>query len=184
VYKSVLDNDGIFYCSAPVTSGKRYINWLERIDKKFIDIDEADEKCREFHYKEVIEPNRKYANLIIQKLRHKTCRVVIDPTALPHIPNWTQQDWRFFWQQVIERYVTTVFFIDDWQYSNGCVYEFWVSHRKGIPVFDENQQPLSIEKGTILIQEAICKIRNRGGSTIFIEEILRDIEALSINLES
>jgi hypothetical protein len=42
VYKSILNQDGVLYCSAPVTSGKRYIDWLECIEKNFVDIDSAD----------------------------------------------------------------------------------------------------------------------------------------------
>ncbi len=30
VYESVVDGTDVFYCSAPVTSGKRYINWLDK----------------------------------------------------------------------------------------------------------------------------------------------------------
>lgn len=29
VYKSVLNQNGVLYCSAPITSGKRYIDWLD-----------------------------------------------------------------------------------------------------------------------------------------------------------
>lgn len=178
VYKSVSDANGIFYCSAPITSGKRYINWLERIGQQFIDIDKVSESYRESHFKEVIEPNRKHANQIIQRLRQQTGKVVVDPTALPYIPDWTQQDWRFFWQQVIERYVTMTFFIDDWQYSNGCAYEFLVSQKKGISVFDENQKILSLAKGVNLIREAIFRLQQRGATTTFIEEVLKDIQTL------
>ncbi|MGF1540574.1 MAG: hypothetical protein ACFCU5_09005, partial [Pleurocapsa sp.] len=133
VYKSVFNQDGVLYCSAPVTSGKRYIDWLERIGKNFVDIDRADRSYHESHFKEVIEPNRKHAQRFIGQLREETEQIVIDPTALTPIANWKQQDWRSFWQQVIERYVNTVFLINDWQYSNGCVYEFWVAQKNEIP---------------------------------------------------
>ncbi|GBF82700.1 hypothetical protein AsFPU1_4134 [Aphanothece sacrum FPU1] len=178
VYKSVLDTDEVFYCSSPVTSGKRYIDWLESIGKKFVDIDSADENYRILHHQEVITPNRQHAQVIIQNLRHKTGKIVVDPTALPHIPGWTQQDWRFFWQQVIEYYITTAFFINDWQYSNGCVYEFWVAQKKGIPTFSETQQPLNLKTGVNLINKAIPRLKKREGNTEFIEQVLQDLEKL------
>jgi hypothetical protein len=62
---------------------------------------------------------------------------------------------------VIEYYITTAFFINDWQYSNGCVYEFWVAQKKGIPTFSETQQPLNLKTGVNLINEAIPRLQNR-----------------------
>ncbi len=178
VYKSVLGTDEVLYCSSPVTSGKRYIDWLESIGKKFADIDSADETYRMLHHQEVIQPNRQHAQVIIQHLRYKTGKIVVDPTALPHIPGWTQQDWRFFWQQVIECYITTAFFVNDWQYSNGCVYEFWVAQKKGIPTFSETQQPLNLKAGMNLINEAIITLQQRQGNTKFIEKVFQDLENL------
>lgn len=178
VYKSVLGTDEVLYCSSPVTSGKRYIDWLESIGKKFADIDSADETHRILHHQEVIEPNRQHAQVIIQNLRYKTGKIVVDPTALPHIPGWTQQDWRLFWQQVIECYITTAFFVNDWQYSNGCVYEFWVAQKKGIPTFSETQQPLNLKAGINLINEAIITLQQRQGNTKFIEKVFQDLENL------
>ena len=178
VYKSVFNQDGVLYCSAPVTSGKRYIDWLERIGKNFVDIDRADRSYHESHFKEVIEPNRKHAQRFIGQLREETEQIVIDPTALTPIANWKQQDWRSFWQQVIERYVNTVFLINDWQYSNGCVYEFWVAQKNEIPTLNEDRHPLDLVIGIEMIEEAIVQIKQRGGNTIFFEQILNDLKSL------
>lgn len=183
VYKSVLDTNGVFYCSAPITSGKRYLDWLKRIEKQFVDIDSADKSYHELHFKEVINPNRKHAQKVIERLRQQTGNIVVDPTALPCISGWTQQDWRSFWQQVIERYATTAFFVNDWQYSNGCVYEFYVAQKKGIPTFNEEQQPLNLAIGIDMITEAILSVQQRGGSTSFVEEVLKEMKDLLVELE-
>lgn len=177
VYKSVLYGNDIFYCSAPITSGKRYINWLEHIGKCFVDIDSVDKDYHESHLREVIEPNRVHAQQIIQRLREQTGCIVIDPTGLSSLPGWTQQDWYYFWEQVIKRYVTTAFFVNDWQYSKGCVYEFWIAYKKGIPVFDEDQSPLSLETGINMITKATAVIQ-QGQSTAFTEMILDQLKQL------
>ena len=178
VYESVLDGETACYCSAPVTSGKRYIDWLKRIGKNFADIDAAHADYHEHHFQEVIAPNRAHAQRIIQKLRTERGQVVIDPTAIPYIEGWTQHDWRSFWQRVIERYVRTAFFIDDWQYSNGCVYEFWVAHKKGIPTLDEKGRALTLEAGITLIEKALAEMRQQGTPASFIESVLPDLAAL------
>lgn len=182
VYESVVDGTDVFYCSAPVTSGKRYINWLEQIGKSFVDIDSADKDYQESHFKEVIEPNRLHAQQIIQRLREQTGCIVVNPTALPPLPGWTQQDWYFFWGKVIERYITTTFFINDWQYSKGCVYEFWVAQRQRIPTLDEGKYPLSLEAGINMVAEAIAVMQQQGQSTTFNEMILDRLKELSADL--
>lgn len=182
VYESVVDGTDVFYCSAPVTSGKRYINWLERIGKCFVDIDSADKDYQESHFREVIEPNRLHAQQIIKSLREQTGCIVVNPTALPPLPDWTQRDWHSFWEKVIERYVTTAFFINDWQYSKGCVYEFWVAQRQRIPTFDEGKCSLSLEAGINMVAEAIVVMQEQGQSTTFNEMILDRLKELSTDL--
>lgn len=182
VYESIIDDTDVFYCSAPVTSGKRYITWLARIGNCFVDVDSADKDYQESHFREVIEPNRLHAQQIIQRLREQTGCIVVNPTALPPLSGWTQPDWYSFWGKVIERYVTTAFFINDWQYSKGCVYEFWVAQKQGIPTFNEGKCPLSLEVGINMVAEAIAVMQEQGQSTAFTEMILNRLRELSIGL--
>ncbi len=158
VYASVINGNYAVYCSAPITTGRRYFDWLKKIEQSFLDIDNTDIRYRESHFQEVIEPNRAHAQNIINEIRKKSL-IVIDPTALDNIDGWTQEDWYYFWGKVIERYADNVLFIDGWQYSNGCVTEFWVACTKQIPVLDENQCFLSLEKGIEMIKEAISILR-------------------------
>jgi hypothetical protein len=178
VYKSVISDTDIFYCSVPITSGKRYIEWLEQIGKCFVSLDKVDEKYKKEHFKKVVEPNRIHAQQFIQRLREQSNCIVIDPTALPSLPGWAQQDWHLFWGKVIERYATKAFFIDDWQYSNGCVHEFWVAHSKDISIFDENKQPLTLELGIDLIAESVAVMRQRKCSTVALEHTLTKLKDL------
>ena len=68
--------------------------------------------------------------------------------------------------------------INDWQYSNGCVYEFWVAKKNEIPTLNEDKHPLSLTAGIEMIEEAIVQVKQRGGNTIFFEEILNDLKSL------
>jgi hypothetical protein len=181
VYKSVLYGSNVFYCSAPITSGKRYLDWLDSVGKFFVNIDGLDKNYQESHFKNVIEPNRLHAQHFIYKLREQKNYIVIDPSALPVLPSWTQRDWRYFWGKVIENYVNTVFLINDWQYSNGCIYEFWIAQRKGIPIFDESQSPLTLELGINMVKEAIVMMQEQEQLTDFIKIVLERLEELSLN---
>lgn len=183
VYISVLGRTKALYCSTPITSGKRYFNWLDQINQDF-DLDDLDDAYRELHFQDVIEPNQLYAQNFIQKLRGQYGQVVIDPTAITANPNWVQKDWHFFWGIVIERHVQSSFFIDDWQYSNGCVYEFYKCQSLQIPTFTEEIELIGLNTGIELISEAISFIQGRGKSTEFIEENLKKLKDLSAMKEN
>lgn len=179
VYESVIGNNKVLYCSSPVTSGKRYFDWLEFIGKQFIDIDNIEISFRDDHFEKVVKPNRAYAQKIIQKLREQPGCIVVDPTIMPHLQGWTQKDWHSFWGRVLERYVKAAFFVNDWQYSNGCVYEFWFAYKQGIQVFSEDEQPLKLKAGIDLISDAISMMQRQKQSTIAIESILDKLKDLS-----
>ena len=179
VYKSVLGGEKALYVSLPITSGRRFIEWLELTGKCAADVDNLDKRGKESHNTQVVIPNSVHAKQVIQRIRETTRQIVIDPSAIPPITGWKQEDWRFFWGQVIERYAAAALFVDDWQYSNGCVYEFWIAHKQGIPTMDEQKRSLQLEQGVGLITESSAEMRRHGASTDFVEQVLRDLEQIS-----
>jgi hypothetical protein len=180
VYDSVIGCKDALYCSTPITSGKRSLEWFKQNNKINTDIDNlcADEKNS--HFKQVIEPNCLHAKMIVSRIRQMG-RLVIDPTDLSPINEWKQDDWRSFWGQVVERYVTTAIFVNDWQYSKGCIYEFLISHRKGIYTLDENLNIIDLATGIKLITEAKILIENMKMEGKFFEQIVQDMKNLDAN---
>jgi hypothetical protein len=65
---------------------------------------------------------------------------------------WKQNDFLFFWQLIIEKYATHIYFNDGWEYSSGCVYEMLL-------VFKNNKIPKDIYTHVITPIEAIEKIK-------------------------
>jgi hypothetical protein len=122
-----------------------------------------------------MEPNRAHVRSLIRKQRNTLGRVVIDPTALDALSGWTQDDYRVFWGRVIERYVSTVIFADDWQYSNGCAYEFLVAYRTGARAVDERQSLLTLEEGLQLIISAIIEMKSHDVPTEFLEYVREEL---------
>jgi hypothetical protein len=131
-----------------------------------------------------LEPNCEHAQDIISNLRKKFPNVVIDPTALKDIDGWTQDDYRYLWGRVIEQYATTVVFIDGWQYSNGCSYEFLVSYQSASDhcplVLDENLKPLTLEQGLKLIRAAMSEMKEAGLSTEFLERVAEQLASTAL----
>lgn len=169
------------YVSAPITSGRRLAQWLTTRNVEFDP--SHTESAAEFQ-REVLEPNCKHARDIISNLRKQFPNVVIDPTALKDIDGWTQDDYRYLWAKVIEQYATTVVFIDGWQYSNGCSYEFLVAYQSSNDhcplVLSENLKPLTLEQGLTLIRAAISELKEAGLSTEFLERVAERLASAAI----
>src|ERR1041385_6878443 len=59
-YESVLIPGEAIYCSAPITSGRRYLEWLTTRSERLA-IDHLTEQERLSHKRDVIEPNQAHA---------------------------------------------------------------------------------------------------------------------------
>lgn len=178
-YASVVSSKQAIYCSMPITSGRRFLDWLACHNIAATDIDSVSNDLREDHRRSVIEPNREHALRVVQKLRNKHSEPIIDPSALPHIPDWTQLNWRTFWEDVIEQFAKSVYFVDDWAYSNGCTYEFYIAQRLKLPVYDEQGEPLSVVTGMEKIAYAKSQLQKRNLSIDVHTDVMKALEKLN-----
>jgi hypothetical protein len=177
----VTSERGAVYFSAPITSGKRFSLWSQR-NHDYALAEHGDYKAS--HAREVIEPNRKHAADVVTKMRKTFEAVLIDPTAVSDFPGWNQNDYRYFWGRVIEIYARTVVFMDGWQYSLGCSYEFLVACKCDLTVLDEGLLTLDIETGINLITSAIEDSTTHPESAGFLSQVvthLYQIKSLTRN---
>jgi hypothetical protein len=112
------------------------------------------------------------------KLRRETHGPVIDPTAVPDLPGWTQDDYRAFWAEVIRQFAKCVVFVDGWEYSSGCSYEFLVAQRLTIPCVDVERKPLDLEEGLARIQRAVSDYEANQIAPGILDRISADLDAL------
>ncbi len=181
ILASVVVGRSAVYVSAPITSGKRLARW---VGSRNVEFDPSHPDNHADFEREVLEPNCEHAQEIISNLRKKFPNTVIDPTALKDIDGWTQNDYRYLWAKVIEEYATTVVFIDGWQYSNGCSYEFLVSYQSAKDhcplVLNEDLKPLTLEQGLILIRAASTELKEAGLSTEFLERVAEQLANIAL----
>ncbi|HAF13408.1 MAG TPA: hypothetical protein DHU55_01110 [Blastocatellia bacterium] len=181
ILASVVVERSAVYVSAPITSGKRLAKWL---GSRNVEFDPSHPESYAEFQREVLEPNCEHAQDIITNLRKQFPNVVIDPTALRDIDGWTQDDYRYLWARVLEQYATTVVFIDGWQYSNGCSYEFLVSYQSSSDhcplVLNENLKPLTLDQGLTLIRAAISEMKEAGLSTEFLERVAEQLASTAL----
>lgn len=174
-YRALIPNRSAIYVSAPITSGRRLADWYKRSNGDLPKRSHPSYWAQ--HAKQVVEPNLEQAAKVVASLRLKYPeRIVIDPTAVSDFPNWTQDDYRYFWGEVIKRYADTVIFVDGWQFSNGCAYEFVVATRVHVTVLNEQGQTLSIETGTELLKDGAIGVGTETESAVFLRSVLADLE--------
>lgn len=170
VFASVIDGRTAFYVSSPFTTGQRASRWMASNGPS---TDAPDFR------ESVLEANRTHAAAYVSSLRNKVDAPVIAPTALADIDGWTQSDYRFFWGQVIERFVETVTFIDGWAHSSGCAYEFLVAQRCGVRTLAEDWTPLSLTQGLERLGDAIDEYAREGQPTSFLEDVRSALSEIS-----
>jgi hypothetical protein len=175
VLASVVEGRTAVYLSAPITTGQRYVEWHRQNNTA---LDASHPKHRETYLREVVQPNRAQAGSLAQELRRLFAKVVIDPTVVADLPGWTQDDYRHLWARVIERYAGIVVFMNGWQYSNGCVYEFLTAQRSGATTLTENQHPLTREEGMQLIRAAMTEMRAHSLPTEFLVHVVEELARL------
>jgi hypothetical protein len=170
------DHNAVYF-SAPITSGRRYLEWRAKQQKESMSpVDSQDTDI----VGEVVAENREHARSVMSALRRRfPQRIVIDPTSVPDVINWRQSDYRYAWGRVIERFVTLVVFATDWQLSSGCSYEFLVAQRARIETVDECLSKITIEAGSRLIQESMAMLEHHRLDAGFHDSVVKELWKIS-----
>lgn len=171
LFSCIISGKNAVYISAPITTGERFVSWYANHGHS---LESGSQEYDKEHYRQVIQPNRDGAKARISELRQKLSKVksiVVDPTPF-NWPEWNQDDYRYFWGKVLERYITSVIFLDGWQYSRGCAFEFLSAIQSGAETLNEAQTPIDLEIGLRMVEEAISQYREIGLSTIFLERVV------------
>jgi len=170
-YESVVRPRSAIYCSAPITSGRRYLQWLTSQQGRQV-IDDLSEADKRLHQQQVIEPNKSHAREVADRLRQRTNKPVIDPTVVGPIDRWRQADWIAFWEDVIARFAFEIALVDGWEYSYGCTHEFWFAHSRGLTNRDEAGNPLTPAEGVRRIQAAIAELKQARADTSKLDRVV------------
>ncbi len=176
LFNTVVGGRDAVYVSAPVTSGKRYATWRSRLAPQ---IAETDPAYRRLHRESVVIPNREEVRSLVENLRRTRSEVVIDPTSFEEVPGWTQNDYRYFWGRTIETFAQTVIFVDGWEYSDGCSYEFFVARRSGARTMKQEGTELGLAEAIELITAAADHARDLLVSADFRESVRQELSRIA-----
>jgi hypothetical protein len=176
VLDGIIPDREAVYVSVPITTGKRFLDWRRG---RGAALAPSDQQYRDEHRVHVVEPNREQVAPVVQRIRERLGRIVIDPTALGDVSGWAQSDYHRFWTGVIERYVHTVVFLNGWEYSSGCPHEFLAAIRVGAELLREDLAPLRLDEGERQIREAIAHLDDDVLSTVPLRDALQELHRLT-----
>jgi hypothetical protein len=157
----VIDDGAGTYVSSPLTTGARAFEWHRR-----------NVQAPASFAADVIEPNREEAARFVRWLRlQMSGKVIVDPTAMNDVPDWSQSDYRYFWGRVVEDYCDTLVLRDGWQFSSGCSYEFLIGWKKKVRLLREDLEVLTDQEAMGLLRDAIVETEAHGTSADFLKTI-------------
>mgnify|MGYP000844627223 CR=1 FL=1 len=164
-------NNNAIYISAPITTGNDFINWYS----KNIDLFTSGEIYKHRHYNEIVKPNLSLILKYYNELKSKYNTSIIEPASL-EMPNWSQDEYLYYWGEIIKKSIVKIIFLDGWSYSKGCSYEYYVGLKKGIEIVDQNQNSIDKKWAINQIKIAISEYENIGIDTDLQKQILIEIQ--------
>jgi len=169
VYSTVIDKQSGFYVSCPMTSGRKYLDEVYANDP-------PNSRLSEEKRKAIFNKNCHQARSVVAMTRlHFPTAHVIDPTAF-YMPGWESSDYLAFWREVLIKHVTVIRFVDDWQFSNGCAYEFAVGVITGKYLTDERERVITPVEGHNMIKAAADYYDVVGSDSTFLRHVINSLE--------
>jgi hypothetical protein len=162
-FDCVLPDDAGIYCSSDITTGKKfYYSVLTKYGAR--SEAELKEKLGVEEFKrvqtELIQSNVARGVEFSEKLRERGLVNIVTPGPY-YARGFDQQHYLYLWEWFIIKKVYEVRFNHDWQYSNGCTFEFAVASRKGIPRRDHEGALLDLETGTAKVEAAVAELKSK-----------------------
>ena len=177
----VLNDERAIYCSSELTTGARLYDALRK--NKLKTAAELKEKMGQAWFTtNIFDANVKLAKEFAQCVRNSLTDKTIVITPGPFVaPTWSQPEYLFFWETLLRTRIKSVCFNRNWQFSNGCVFEFAVANDAGLPTLDHNGKSLGLDEGFQLIDSAIRRLAAEGFDTSKLAENLERLDAVGEN---
>jgi hypothetical protein len=142
ITKNLFADNEIVYVSCPINTGERFIHWYGSIGKN---LDKSSSEYSKEREKNVVLPNIRKAKECIKDIRKAANKVIIDPTNIENETlQWSQNEFYQFWDRVIKDLVNEIIFLDGWEYSIGCCYEYLSAIESNIKVYNQSMEVLSL----------------------------------------
>lgn len=174
----VLNDERAIYCSSELTTGARLYEALR--ENKLKTAAELKEKLGKAWFgTHIFDANVKFGKEFAQCVRNRLTDKTIVITPGPFTaPTWSQPEYLFFWEELLRTRIKTGCFNRNWQFSNGCTFEFAVALDAGLPTIDHNGELLPLEDGIQLMESAIHQLETDGFDSSALRENLGRLHAI------
>jgi hypothetical protein len=151
----LLHREHVIYCSSELTSGFRLYEMLgERGLKTAAELKQK--MGDEWFTANLWDPNVRVAVEFAESVRHRySDRTIVITPAPFSAPGWSQPEYLAFWEELLRTRIKAVWFNRNWEYSNGCAFEFAVAQDAGLKTFDQYGAELSRSAGVELLRTAV-----------------------------
>lgn len=167
----IFDREAV-YASSEFTTGRRFYQLCREL--KVSTGEELKRALGTSYSGALLLPNKDEGVTFARKLRGLGLALVISPNPLI-VYGWGQDEYLGLWERVILGKCHAVYFNDGWEFSNGCTYEYLVSVRQGLPVFDCDGRPLPLQKACDRICSAIAQLESEGFSVPKLRNVLSQL---------
>jgi hypothetical protein len=143
----VLNGERALYASSELTTGRRLYELLRQHGVRDLQALRARLGADEVD-RQLWQPNVAAAAAFARSLRERFGgRDLVVTPAFFSAAGWSQPEYLAFWETLIRSRFKAVYFHADWEYSNGCAFEFAVAQSAGLPTFDAAGRPLDAAAG-------------------------------------
>jgi len=157
----VLNGEKALYASAELTTGRRLYQLLREHGLGSTAALKAALGEEEYR-RRVWEPNLAEALALARSLRQRFPGELVVTPAPYLIEGWTQPEYLTLWETVLRTRIKALYLSDDWEYSNGCAFEFSVAVDAGLPTFDAAGRSLPHQDGQARIAAAARNLESEG----------------------
>lgn len=154
--RAVLGTDRYQYLSGPITGGRLLLDWHTDVGRKLKEGEHAKQRKTA-----VMGPNIA-AVQAAAALERAQGRLTIEPGSFEaDFEQFSQDDFLRFWENVIEKHSDSVRFMDGWEFSSGCAFEYACARKHRRPTCDMSGRGLDPAAAITLLDKAIAEIRER-----------------------
>ncbi len=179
-FDCMLPDDAGIYCSSDITTGKRF--YYDVLKKYHVRSDkELKSKLGDDEFKrvqtELIQANVARGSEFAERLRARGLINVVTPG--PYFARgFDQQHYLYLWELFIIKKTCEARFNSDWEYSNGCTFEYAIATRKGIPRLDHEGNTLDFKSAVAKIEAALAELKKEEFLVTKLEQNLALLKAI------
>lgn len=174
--RTVTGKSPTYYASSPTSTGRRLYSHFKK--HGVTSVKELEKKTKENFFREsIMSENIKEGESFGKYLQKNGLDRIIVPGTF-FAEGWTQEHYISLWERVIVDCSDEIIFNTHWEYSDGCVQEFWIGLREGktLRFRDSLNKEINVKDALKMIRKAINDVDKIGANANNLYNFYRRID--------